>query len=76
MTPSTRQYAGSLIVDAAPPPGPAGGGEEPAAIHSAFVISSVTPGSVKFLIAAQAAAREGACAVAASNIMATIIRAS
>ena len=60
-----RQYAGSLIAGAGPAPlGPACGGDEPAAFHSALVTSSVTPGSLKFFIATQAADRGGACAVA------------
>src|SRR5215467_14125109 len=73
MTPSTRQYAGNFSGDAGPgPPGPAGGGEEPAAVQSAFVISRLTPGTVKFFIAAQAADRDGVCAVASSSSSASI----
>src|SRR5215469_556852 len=51
MTPSTRQYAGSFTVEAGPP-GPAGG-VDPAAIDSAFVILSATPGSWSFIKDAQ-----------------------
>src|SRR5688572_33028758 len=62
ITPSRRQYAGSLIGFTTGAPGPPRGGVEPAANHSAFVMVRSSPGIFKDVNVEQAFASRVVCA--------------